>query len=167
MPKLQFGPNGTSVTSSREKALLVGRIVCDTMTACRTLIVTKSYNLSSLAETQLGIRREDDLLTSRPLEHTFDGPDATIQLAKHCWMDAYLAMMLLFKFQVLPLSKKLTNIAGNLWSRSMDGSRMNRNEYLLLHEFHRLKYICPDKILSDFEGVELVGLEDETGKTLV
>jgi DNA polymerase alpha subunit A len=137
------------------------------MTACRTLIVTKSYNLSSLAETQLGIRREDDLLTSRPLEHTFDGPDATIQLAKHCWMDAYLAMMLLFKFQVLPLSKKLTNIAGNLWSRSMDGSRMNRNEYLLLHEFHRLKYICPDKILSDFEGVELVGLEDETGKTLV
>ncbi|CAO3592284.1 unnamed protein product [Absidia cylindrospora] len=157
-PQLQFGPGGTGISTPKEKALLTGRLVCDTMVACRTLIQAKSYHLSSLAETQLGIKRAEDntILSGKA---SLDGKSkSTIFLAKHCWMDSYLAMALLFKFQVLPLSKKLTNIAGNLWSRSLEGSRMNRNEYLLLHEFHRMKYICPDKVRSDFHGIGLEGL---------
>jgi DNA polymerase alpha subunit A len=49
------------------------------------------------------------------------------------------------KLQVLALTKQLTNLAGNLWSRTMTGARAERNEYLLLHEFHEKKYIVPDK----------------------
>ena len=46
---------------------------------------------------------------------------------------------------MLPLTKQLTGLAGNLWSKSLQGKRAERIEYLLLHEFHRLKYIAPDK----------------------
>ncbi|KAI8332384.1 hypothetical protein BC941DRAFT_402492 [Chlamydoabsidia padenii] len=155
MPKLLPG------TTSREKALLAGRLVCDTMVGLKSLILTKSYNLSSLAETQLGIQSDDEPPSMKLEHYSFD--KATILVAQQCWMDAYLAMILLFKFQILQLSKKLTTIAGNLWSRSLDGSRMNRNEYLLLHEFHQLKFICPDSNHSDISqgGIELEGLEEE------
>jgi hypothetical protein len=47
--------------------------------------------------------------------------------------------------QVLPLTRQLTNLAGNLWSRSLKGARAERIEYLLLHTFHNAGYIVPDK----------------------
>lgn len=47
--------------------------------------------------------------------------------------------------QVIPLTKQLTNLSGNLWSRTIRGARAERIEYLLLHEFHSLKYVLPEK----------------------
>jgi DNA polymerase alpha subunit A len=46
---------------------------------------------------------------------------------------------------IIPLTKQLTTIAGNLWFRSLQNARAERNEMLLLHEFMAKKYICPDK----------------------
>jgi DNA polymerase alpha subunit A len=49
---------------------------------------------------------------------------------------------------ILPLTKQLTELCGNLWARSLQAQRAERNEYLLLHKFHSLKYICPDKLTA-------------------
>ena len=46
---------------------------------------------------------------------------------------------------MIPLTKQLTNIAGNLWFRSLQNARAERNEMLLLHEFKKKKFILPDK----------------------
>ncbi|KAG6815278.1 hypothetical protein H0H93_010352 [Arthromyces matolae] len=54
-------------------------------------------------------------------------------------------MAIASKVQILPLTRQLTNLAGNAWNKTLNGGRAERNEYILLHEFHRLKYICPDK----------------------
>ena len=47
--------------------------------------------------------------------------------------------------QIVPLTKQLTTIAGNLWFRSLQNARAERNEWLLMHEFHGRKFLCPDK----------------------
>ena len=63
----------------------------------------------------------------------------------HMEADTYFIAALALKVQLLPLTKVLTNLAGNSWARTLTGTRAERNEYILLHEFHRNKYICPDK----------------------
>ena len=52
----------------------------------------------------------------------------------------------MFHLSVLPLTRQLTNISGNLWSKTLQGARAQRVEYLLLHELHGRKYILPDKM---------------------
>ena len=56
--------------------------------------------------------------------------------------------------QVLPLTRQLTNLAGNLWARSLRGARAERIEYLLLHTFHKEGYIVPDKEFGGGGGGE-------------
>lgn len=69
---------------------------------------------------------------------------------------------------IIPLTKQLTNIAGNLWFRSLQNARAERNEMLLLHEFKKKKFILPDKkmpsakdmrrgLVEDFEEPEAQG----------
>ncbi len=63
---------------------------------------------------------------------------------------------------MLPLTKVLTNLAGNSWGRTLSGTRAERNEYILLHEFHRNKYICPDKVWG--KGKAKAITENEEGE---
>lgn len=45
----------------------------------------------------------------------------------------------------------------------MAGSRAERNEYLLLHSFHRQKYICPDKVFVKRAPLEPDEDDDDAG----
>lgn len=53
------------------------------------------------------------------------------------------------ELNILPLALQITNIAGNLLSRTLRGGRSERNEMLLLHAFHEKDYIVPDKQMKD------------------
>jgi len=89
-------------------------------------------------------------------------------LVEHTEKDAYLTFMLMLHLSIIPLTKQLTNIAGNLWFRSLQNARAERNEMLLLHEFKKKKFILPDKkmpsakdmrrgLVEDFEEPEAQG----------
>lgn len=66
---------------------------------------------------------------------------------------------LLNKLSILSLTKELTCIGGNLWIKSLQNSRADRCEMLLMHEFHKNNFILPDKLMK-FEKEELEGNEE-------
>jgi DNA polymerase alpha subunit A len=140
--------------------VLTGRLVCDTYLSAKELLKETTYSLENLAKSQLKAQRVDIDPVDIPL--WFNSGKTIVQLAKHTLNDAQLVQRLMFKLQILPLTKQLTCIAGNLWSRTLKGNRAERNEYLLLHEFHKLKYIVPEKETSK-QRRELLG-NDGNGK---
>ena len=143
-PKLQTGAGGTGESSYAEKQIASGRLLCDTYRAAKDLINSKSNSLTYLSSTQLKIERAD--VEYDKISSYFWETPSIFQMIQHCEFDTFLVSQLMFKFQVLQLTKQLTNLAGNLWSRTMTGARAERNEFLLLHDFHEKKFICPDKI---------------------
>jgi DNA polymerase alpha subunit A len=158
MPRVAAGVGGRDQFTG---VVAAGRLICDTYLAAKELLLRETtYTLSALSKNYLEhIRDEIDPLD---VPRHFTSGAACLHLARHTDTDAWLAMRLMFKLQVLPLTKQLTNLAGNLWSRSLKGARAERIEYLLLHEFHRLKYIVPDK--EKFGDAKAAKEEDENGE---
>ncbi|KAJ3412036.1 DNA-directed DNA polymerase alpha catalytic subunit pol1 [Chytridiales sp. JEL 0842] len=159
-PKLQSGAGGTGDSTFQERQVTAGRIICDTFMSSKEYIMkVKSYTLTNMAMTQLQIAREDLDIDNIP--KMFWDAHQMMHLLKHCETDCILTARLMFKIQVLPLTKQLTNLAGNLWSRTiLAGSRADRNEFLLLHEFHNKKYIVPDK-MNRFSRVTEIQADDD------
>ena len=79
-------------------------------------------------------------------------------LLRHAAEDCRLVERLALRLQVLPLSKQLTAISGNLLAHTLKGKRAERIEYLLLHEFHRMKYLAPEKQRYDADDDDDVRL---------
>ncbi len=150
MPQLQKGPGGTGKSTYSERTVLTGRLPCDTYLMARDLVKEKNYGLSNLAETQLGMKRRELDIDNIP--KYFNSTQDLLQMATTCENDAYLQLTLMFKLVLLPLTRQLTEIAGNLWSRTMMGARAERVEYLLLHTFHDKKFLLPDKQYGSSAG---------------
>ncbi|KAH6570971.1 hypothetical protein BASA60_007400 [Batrachochytrium salamandrivorans] len=145
-PVMQGGAGGTGDSSIAERQIATGRLMCDTYRAAQDLIRSKSYSLTSLAASQLKIERPN--IDFDQIPSYFWNSYKLIEMVQHCEFDTFLTCQLMLKLQILPLTKQLTNLAGNIWARSLTGARAERNEYLLLHEFHEKKYICPDKVYN-------------------
>lgn len=143
--------------------LMSGRLVCDLASdAAKGMITSTTWSLTEMCSTHLGIQREDldpdD--TASFFDQSAPTPDRLLSFIRHNEVDTFFHMALASKVQILPLTKQLTNLAGNAWSRTLNGGRAERNEYILLHDFHRQKYICPDK-LNKSERLLLAKREQE------
>lgn len=128
--------------------LLSGRLVCDLASdGSKSMISSTTWSLTEMCETHLKVAREDiDPDDTPDFFDSFAAPNKLLHFVKHCEADSYFQMALASKVQLLPLTKQLCNLAGNSWGKTLVGGRAERNEYILLHEFHKQKYVCPDKI---------------------
>lgn len=142
-PKLQAGVGGMGETTYAERMVVSGRLICDTYLNAKDLIKSKNYALTTLTKNVLKMDRAEVNFETIPQFYT--NTQDLLWLTQHTENDSYLAMKLVFHMMVLPLTKQLTNLAGNLWSRTLTGGRAERNEFLLLHEFTRHGYVVPDK----------------------
>eukprot|EP00897_Mesotaenium_endlicherianum_P001393 jgi/Mesen1/1281/ME000013S00772 len=127
-------------------ACIAGRLLGDTYLSSRELLKEVSYGLTQLAQSQLGHTRCELPASDVPAMYTSSA--SLLKLMELGETDAWLSLGLMFKLSILPLSRLLTNLSGNLWSKTLQGARAQRIEYLLLHEFHRRKFILPDKLSS-------------------
>eukprot|EP00667_Euglena_gracilis_P000356 EG_transcript_356 len=152
MPRLQTGAGGTGESTWEEKAVMSGRLVADTYLLAREYLKESSYKLLSLAVSQ-GLEGPTGPITEDMVEEEafFDvskelnSSEGIFKVVHWCDTKAVLSLALMYKMSIIPLTKRLTTLAGNLWSRTLTGSRAERIEYLLLHKFHAQKFIVPDK----------------------
>lgn len=122
-----------------------GRLVCDLLVQAKDLLPKLgSYDLPMLARAQLGLAHLPVVEPEALLRH-YDTAEALSQLAESTFHCALCVARLVHSLQLLPLSKQLTNLAGNLWNMSLQNKRAERNEMLLCHEFHKKKFVLPDK----------------------
>jgi DNA polymerase alpha subunit A len=141
-----FGKGGGSFFAERH--LAAGRLLCDLANDMGKSIMTgcQSWSLDEMCSLYLGgnnKRKDNDNEKALALSTTRSGLMTVVKL---CENDTFFIAALAIKQQLLPLTKVLTNLAGNSWARTLSGTRAERNEYILLHEFYRNKYICPDKV---------------------
>lgn len=145
-----------------ERQIIAGRLLCDLANDAGKSVMFKcsSWSLTEMCNIYLGgDTRRRDVDNDVALKTWATEKSGLMDYITHMEADTYFISALALRTQMLPLTKVLTNLAGNSWARTLTGTRAERNEYILLHEFHRNKYICPDK--QAFKGRPKVDEENE------
>lgn len=76
----------------------------------------------------------------------FSKTQSLLQLLESTVLDASYSLRIASDLSALPLAAQITNVCGNVLSRTLAGGRSERNEYLLLHAFTERGFIVPDKV---------------------
>ncbi|KAL1561351.1 DNA-directed DNA polymerase [Salvia divinorum] len=167
MPKLQKKRSSVfgSGASQRIMSCVAGRLLCDTYICSQDLLKEVSYSLSQLAKSQLEPKDYEDHKEINPhdIPKLFETSGSLMELIKYGKTEALLSMKLMFRLSVLPLTRELTNISGNLWHKTLQGARAQRVEYLLLHAFHAKKFIVPDKFSPQSKDTRTIKRKTSAG----
>ncbi len=81
------------------------------------MIASTTWSLTEMCSAQLSFNRQDidPEDTATYFDSTVSSPDQLIAFVRHCELDTSVQMALCAKVQMLPLTKQLTNLAGNSW----------------------------------------------------
>ncbi|CAH1781279.1 unnamed protein product [Owenia fusiformis] len=143
MPKIG-GPGGKG--GGGTKNVTCGRLLCDVKISSKELIRCRAYDLNELVSHILKSKREEiDMEDIPSLLNTSAG---VLRLLELTLVDSTYILRILYDLMVLPLALQITNICGNVMSRTLLGGRSERNEFLLLHAFFEKGFIVPDKTWS-------------------
>ncbi|KAH6627613.1 hypothetical protein F5144DRAFT_535367 [Chaetomium tenue] len=145
-----------------ERQVMAGRLLCDLANEAGKSVMyqCQSWSLTEMCSLYLGgdtHRRDVD--NESALKTWAVSKEGLMDYLSHAEADTYFISALAVRTQILPLTKVLTNLAGNSWARTLTGTRAERNEYILLHAFHRKHFICPDK--QPFKGRGRADEEDQ------
>jgi len=81
------------------------------------MIISTTWSLTEMCRTHLNSERldidPDD--TASYLDGSLSTPNRMLEFVQHCELDAHYQMAIAVKVQILPLTKQLTNLAGNAW----------------------------------------------------
>uniref|UniRef100_F7A081 DNA polymerase n=1 Tax=Equus caballus TaxID=9796 RepID=F7A081_HORSE len=141
-----------------ERNATCGRMICDVEISAKELIRCKSYHLSELVQQIL--KTERIVIPMENVQNMYSESSHLLYLLEHTWKDARFILQIMCELNVLPLALQITNIAGNIMSRTLMGGRSERNEFLLLHAFYENNYIVPDKQIFR-KPQQKLGDEDE------
>jgi DNA polymerase alpha subunit A len=97
---------------------LNGRLLCDLASdGAKSMISSTTWSMTEMCATHLKNLRED--IDAEDTASYFDDgvstPDRLITFVRHCELDAHYQMAIAAKVQILPLTRQLTNLAGNSW----------------------------------------------------
>ena len=83
----------------------------------QSMISSTTWSLTEMCKTHLKSDRQDidpdD--TASYLDGSLSSPERLLTFVRHCELDAHYQMAIASKVQILPLTKQLTNLAGNSW----------------------------------------------------
>lgn len=133
------------------KDLMVGHLVCDLKISAKELIRLRSYDLDTLFEEVLNLKNER--LSNTDVDKMFVNANGILKLISLTMEDAFNITKIVYDLNAIPLALQITNIAGNVMSKTLLGGRSERNEFLLLHAFTEKDYIPPDKTYTKKEVV--------------
>ena len=133
-----------------------GRLLCDTFDNTKDILFKETnYDLRTICEKHLNLKNLPEIEPTNILIN-LNSVDDIKHILQITMDEAYYTLMVMDKFQILPLTLQLTSIAGCLWTKSLQCSRAARCEMLLLHQFYEKNYLFPDK----YHKTELIEEED-------
>lgn len=142
------------------KDAFLGRLVCDIKLSAMELIRARSFDLDTLTVNVLKLKEGERVdVPIEDLPRYYENSRDLLQLVSLSMQDASYILKILCELNVVPLALQITQIAGNIMSRTLMGGRSERNEFLLLHAFSEKNYIVPDKVYGKKATVD--DAEDE------
>lgn len=110
--------NWPKLNAGRNTHLLNGRLILDLSSdGSQGIIDSTTWSLTEMCGTHLRVEREDIDPEDTPkfFDNVHSTAKALLHFVMHCEADAYFQMAIAHKVQALPLTRQLTNLAGNSW----------------------------------------------------